>query len=201
MILYKKRSTLYPHYEEGAPSFALSAFLVFALGAKGGLYSPRLTLAIYSVSLAQQISRFLRVVRVQNHISRRAWLAGFAVLIALAKILPLRLFSQSKPQPQKNRNPASGPKDAIADKVKDIVVEQLGVDQRAVVPTARFVEDLGADSLDQVELIMAFEEAFDLEIPDDACPKLKTVQGAIDYIKAHMKHAKEPAKPAAPAKK
>ena len=75
-------------------------------------------------------------------------------------------------------------------RVKKIIVEQLGVDEDKVVPKARFVEDLGADSLDTVELVMAFEEAFDIEIPDDDAEKIRTVQDAIDYIKAHMKPPK-----------
>jgi acyl carrier protein len=75
------------------------------------------------------------------------------------------------------------------DKIKAIVVEQLGVDEKDVVPTASFVEDLGADSLDLVELIMSLEEAFTtpdkkVEIPDEAAEKIVTVQDAMDYIKA-----------------
>ena len=75
----------------------------------------------------------------------------------------------------------------IEEKVKQIVVEQLGVDEAEVTPQASFVDDLGADSLDQVELVMAFEEGFDLEIPDEAAEKIRTVQGAIDYIEQHSK--------------
>jgi len=71
------------------------------------------------------------------------------------------------------------------DKIKAIVVEQLGVEEKDVVPTASFVEDLGADSLDLVELIMALEEEFKTEIPDEEAEKITTVQQAIDYIKAH----------------
>ena len=74
---------------------------------------------------------------------------------------------------------------AIEDKVKQIVVEQLGVDETEVTATASFVDDLGADSLDQVELVMAFEEAFDIEIPDEDAEKILTVQEAIDYISKH----------------
>ena len=76
---------------------------------------------------------------------------------------------------------------AVDDKVKQIVVEQLGVDESEVTPTASFVDDLGADSLDQVELVMAFEEAFDLDIPDEDAEKIRTVQDAIDYIQRHAK--------------
>jgi len=75
----------------------------------------------------------------------------------------------------------------IETKVKEIIVERLGVDPTEVVPTASFVNDLGADSLDTVELVMAFEEEFGLEIPDDAASKIQTVGQAIDYIKANKK--------------
>ena len=70
----------------------------------------------------------------------------------------------------------------IADKVKKIVVEQLGVSEEQVTPEAKFIEDLGADSLDQVELIMALEEQFGAEIPDEEAEKLTTVGDAIEYI-------------------
>lgn len=71
----------------------------------------------------------------------------------------------------------------IEERVKNIIVEQLGVDAAEVVPTAQFVNDLGADSLDTVELIMALEEEFDIEIPDEKAEKIKTVGEALDYIK------------------
>ena len=70
----------------------------------------------------------------------------------------------------------------IEEKVKDIIVEQLGVNPEQVTPQASFIEDLGADSLDIVELVMAFEEEFGVEIPDDAAEKISTVKDAIDYI-------------------
>lgn len=70
----------------------------------------------------------------------------------------------------------------IADKVKKIVVEHLGVEEDKVTPDASFIDDLGADSLDTVELVMAFEEAFSVEIPEDAAEKIATVSDAIDYI-------------------
>lgn len=73
----------------------------------------------------------------------------------------------------------------MLEKIREIVVEQLGVDGEQVTPTANFVEDLGADSLDTVELIMAFEEEFDVEIPDTDAEKIKTVQDVIDYIESH----------------
>lgn len=71
---------------------------------------------------------------------------------------------------------------AVAEKVKQIIVEQLGVDEGQVDLNASFVDDLGADSLDIVELVMAFEEAFELEIPDEDAEKIVTVKDAIDYI-------------------
>jgi len=75
----------------------------------------------------------------------------------------------------------------IEQKVKDIIVEQLGVDAAEVKPEASFVNDLGADSLDTVELVMALEESFDMEIPDEEAEKIQTVGQAIDYIKSHKK--------------
>jgi len=77
--------------------------------------------------------------------------------------------------------------DNIEQKVKDIIVEQLGVDAGEVKPEASFVNDLGADSLDTVELVMALEESFDMEIPDEEAEKIQTVGQAIDYIKTHKK--------------
>jgi acyl carrier protein len=71
---------------------------------------------------------------------------------------------------------------SIEDKVKKIIVEKLSVDLEEVVPEASFVDDLGADSLDLVELIMSMEEEFDIEIPDEDAEKLVTVQDALDYI-------------------
>jgi len=71
---------------------------------------------------------------------------------------------------------------AVEDKMVDIIVEQLSVDRDKVVPGASFVDDLGADSLDLVELIMAMEEEFDIEIPDEEAEKIATVQHAIDYV-------------------
>src|SRR6202008_1821720 len=76
------------------------------------------------------------------------------------------------------------------EKVKQIIVEQLQVDEAEVTPGASFQEDLGADSLDVVELVMQFEEAFDLEIPDEDAEKIKTVKDAIDYIEKNEKTTK-----------
>lgn len=73
---------------------------------------------------------------------------------------------------------------AIFDKVKDIVVEELSVDAAQVTPTATFMEDLGADSLDVVELVMRFEEEFDIEIPDEDAEKIQTVGEAVKYIES-----------------
>ncbi|HST12008.1 MAG TPA: acyl carrier protein [Terriglobales bacterium] len=78
----------------------------------------------------------------------------------------------------------------ITEKVKQIISEQLGVEEAEVTSSASFVDDLGADSLDTVELVMALEEHFDIEIPDDAAEKIRTVQDAIDYIDKHSKVSK-----------
>ena len=78
---------------------------------------------------------------------------------------------------------------AVEEKVKSIIVEQLGVDANEVTPEASFVDDLGADSLDTVELVMAFEEAFNIEIPDEAAEKIQKVKDAVAYIESHAKTA------------
>ena len=75
----------------------------------------------------------------------------------------------------------------IEGRVKEIIVQQLGVDAGQVTPTAHFVNDLGADSLDTVELVMALEEEFDTEIPDEQAEKIQTVGQAVDYIQSHVK--------------
>jgi len=79
---------------------------------------------------------------------------------------------------------------SVEERVKQIIVEQLGVDEAEVTPNASFVDDLGADSLDTVELVMAFEEAFEIEIPDEDAEKIRTVQDAITYIDQHAKAKK-----------
>jgi acyl carrier protein len=71
-------------------------------------------------------------------------------------------------------------------KVKQIIAEKLGVSEDKITATASFVDDLGADSLDQVELIMAFEDAFDIEIPDEDAEKLRTVKDAMDYLQKKL---------------
>ena len=76
---------------------------------------------------------------------------------------------------------------AVADKVKSIIIEQLGVDEEEVTLDASFVDDLGADSLDTVELVMAFEEEFSLKIPDEDAEKITRVKEAVDYIESHGK--------------
>lgn len=72
---------------------------------------------------------------------------------------------------------------SVEEKVKEIIVDQLGVDEKQVNSEASFINDLGADSLDTVELVMALEEEFDIEIPDEDAEKIATVQNAVDYIK------------------
>jgi acyl carrier protein len=76
---------------------------------------------------------------------------------------------------------------AVAEKVKSIIVEQLGVDEEEVTPDASFVDDLGADSRDTVELVMAFEEEFGIEIPDEDAEKITRVKEAVEYIDSHGK--------------
>ena len=75
---------------------------------------------------------------------------------------------------------------SLEEKVKSIIVDQLGVSEAEVTESASFVDDLGADSLDTIELVMAFEEAFSIEIPDEDAEKIRTVKNAIDYIEAHV---------------
>ncbi len=76
---------------------------------------------------------------------------------------------------------------AVAEKVKKMIVEQLGVSETEVVPEAKFIDDLGADSLDIVELIMALEDEYGIEIPDEDAEKIETVGDAIRYIEEHIK--------------
>ncbi len=73
----------------------------------------------------------------------------------------------------------------VLERVKKVIVEQLSVDEAQVVETASFTTDLGADSLDTVELVMAFEEEFGIEIPDEEAEKIQTVKDAVDYIESH----------------
>ncbi|MFB3854288.1 MAG: acyl carrier protein [Vicinamibacterales bacterium] len=79
---------------------------------------------------------------------------------------------------------------SVDEKVKSIIVEQLGVDEEEVTPDASFVDDLGADSLDVVELVMQFEEEFGIEIPDEDAEKITRVKEAIEYIASHQKAKK-----------
>jgi len=79
----------------------------------------------------------------------------------------------------------------VEDRVKQIIVDQLGVDAADVTAASSFVDDLGADSLDRVELIMALEETFDMEIPDEDAEKIVTVQNAVDYIQKNAKSVKQ----------
>ncbi len=76
---------------------------------------------------------------------------------------------------------------AVEDRIREIIVDQLGVPASQVVPEASFIDDLGADSLDIVELVMALEEAFDLEIPDDDAEKIQTIQDATSYVDARTR--------------
>jgi acyl carrier protein len=95
-----------------------------------------------------------------------------AILAGNVKDLPPQITSKEKFMSDK----------PIEEKVKDIIVEQLGVNPEQVTPTASFIEDLGADSLDIVELVMAFEEEFSVEVPDEDAEKLQTVGDVVKYI-------------------
>jgi acyl carrier protein len=75
---------------------------------------------------------------------------------------------------------------ASEERIKEIIMEQLGVDENQITPEASFVDDLGADSLDTVELVMALEEEFNVEIPDEDAEKIRTVQDVIDYLNSHQ---------------
>ena len=75
---------------------------------------------------------------------------------------------------------------SVEEKVKEIIVDQLGVDEKQLKSEASFIDDLGADSLDTVELVMALEEEFDIEIPDEDAEKIASVQNAVDYIKGQI---------------
>ena len=81
-------------------------------------------------------------------------------------------------------------KEPIEQRVKKIIVNQLNVNEEQVTPTASFLDDLGADSLDTVELVMAFEEEFGIEIPDEEAEKITRVKEAVDYIESHAKTKK-----------
>ena len=72
------------------------------------------------------------------------------------------------------------------ERIKEIIVEQLGVEEDQITPDASFIDDLGADSLDTVELVMAFEEEFDIEIPDEDAEKIRTVKDVISYLNEHL---------------
>jgi acyl carrier protein len=88
---------------------------------------------------------------------------------------------------QAHKKERRNPRDNLEARVKKIVAEQLGVAEADIKNESSFVEDLGADSLDNVELVMALEEEFECEIPDEDAEKITTVQQAIDYVKAHIK--------------
>jgi acyl carrier protein len=105
--------------------------------------------------------------------------------LQIGEALSLAGRSPAETEGDDNRMPT-----AVEEKVKQIIVEQLGVDEGEVTPNASFVDDLGADSLDTVELVMAFEEAFDIEIPDEDAEKIRTVKDAIDYVDKHAKGGK-----------
>ena len=94
---------------------------------------------------------------------------------------------QSGPRTDNTVPAQTAPEASVADQVKKIVIEHLGVEEKQVTPGARFIEDLHADSLDTVELVMAFEEQFSIEIPDEDACRIKTIGDAVDYLEAHAK--------------
>jgi acyl carrier protein len=94
------------------------------------------------------------------------------------------------PEARKTVGGGKGRMASVEERVKQIIVEQLGVSEEEVTSTASFVDDLGADSLDQVELVMAFEEAFGIEIPDEDAEKITSVKDAIEYIEKHSQAKK-----------
>jgi acyl carrier protein len=106
------------------------------------------------------------------------WPGARFSLLSRAAVPPL---SSKRLNPLKDLNEMSD----VAERVKKIVVEHLGVDEAKVTENASFIDDLGADSLDTVELVMAFEEEFGCEIPDDAAEKIVTVKDAINFIEQH----------------
>src|SRR5205814_9247040 len=112
----------------------------------------------------------------------------------LARLYSARIVQANKPGKRRHKSTDSAINDrggtgmaSVEERVKQIIVEQLGVDEAEVTPTASFVDDLGADSLDQVELVMAFEEAFGIEVPDEDAEKMTTVKDAVEYIDKHAK--------------
>jgi acyl carrier protein len=102
----------------------------------------------------------------------------------------VRLLVSFKNSPGEIAMAAEEKNKELIEKIKQIISEQLGVDEAEVTSSASFVDDLGADSLDQVELVMAFEEAFGIEISDEDAEKMRIVQDAIDYIDKHAKVSK-----------
>ena len=107
-----------------------------------------------------------------------------------AQSLQFRLTGFATPAGRAVVSEERGSMASVEERVKQIIVEQLGVDEAEVTPNASFVDDLGADSLDTVELVMAFEEAFEIEIPDEDAEMIRTVQDAISYIDQHAKTKK-----------
>jgi acyl carrier protein len=116
---------------------------------------------------------------------RQAGGSSYGWMTDFTPAVPWTMLAARRGRPR----PMSDAADEIADKVVEMVARHLGVAEAKVVPTASFIDDLGADSLDTVELIMAFEETFSIEVPEEAAEKIITVQDAIDYIAAAKKGA------------
>lgn len=105
-------------------------------------------------------------------------------------IFPVAKWGAPVKAPAHNSNLPNMADSNISDKVRDIIVQQLGVNPEQVTPQAKFIEDLGADSLDTVELVMAFEEEFEIEIPDEDAEKITRVKDAVEYIEKNAKGKK-----------
>ena len=126
--------------------------------------------------LMRQISREVKMLNVEDAASLEAANAALAVDV-IAEVNLIKLTEEQNEMPDQE----------IENKVKQIIVDELGVDENEVTPNARFIDDLGADSLDTVELVMRFEEEFGIEIPDEDAEKIQSVRDAYNYIDQHKK--------------
>jgi acyl carrier protein len=121
--------------------------------------------------------------------SRESYSASFAAKTATVRLSSISVAFPDRPDTESAKFDPAHPnfmsEKSIEDKVRDIIVDQLGVNAEQVVKEARFIEDLGADSLDTVELVMAFEEEFSIEVPDEEAEKLQTVGDVVAYVEEH----------------
>jgi acyl carrier protein len=126
----------------------------------------------------------IKIGRTQSSAAPAIRSPGFGEVTCILSGAFTTILAQRMP-PYSNREESSE-MSTVDERVKKIVIEQLGVKEEEVTNTASFVDDLGADSLDTVELVMALEEEFECEIPDEEAEKITTVQQAIDYVNAHL---------------